>query len=90
MSQTWQPARLAFAHGINSEDLSFIGMEKMQMMATKVVRVRPYPARKIYLPDLLRLQSLGCDASKFYEIHPDDLVTPTQGSWICEHEVVTD
>jgi hypothetical protein len=84
----WQPARLRFTHRYDEESITdFIGMDKLQKLTRKVVRVRPYPARLVSPSDL---RELNCDASKFFEVHPDDLGPEIEGKWICEHEILTD
>lgn len=78
----WQPARFIHAH--RYEDAA-----RLAPYFKKVIRIRPYPARRVNPADLRELE---CDATKFYEIHPEDCEYgyTLGGTWVCEHEILTD
>lgn len=66
----------------------FVGMDALRQYSKKVVRIRPYPIRLVN-PD--ELTELGCDATEFYELHPDDVeIRTARGVWVCAHEILTD
>ena len=81
----WQPARIYPAHNFTGN----MGEGELQKLKSLVLRVRPTelidPTYKPY-----------CDATKFYEVHPDDVqrvwgFEPAPGQdLVCEHEILTD
>lgn len=79
----WQPARMTPAHGVAPR-----AQEKVDFLKSRVIRIRP---AKISKWALLWHRSVGCNAEKFFEVHPDDN-PPFKKTilFFCEHEILTD
>lgn len=82
----WQPAKIVVAHGIIWTDLS---PQELQEALSKVYRVREaLPSPEV----LATYRNRGCNATRFYLVHPQDL--PFEDFvgrlGVCEHEIVTD
>lgn len=73
----WQPARCNPVHGIMRT--------KYEEVRRRHIRIRP--TLREYYPE--EREELGCDAQKFYEVHPDDCFEGC-GDLLCEHEILTD
>lgn len=90
MEAEWQPARITWAHdrGENRQEFAQLNTKELPK---KVVRVKPWEflERQVAL-----YRSIGCDAQKFYIIHPEDAaaIWQTDGCsmQVCEHEILTD
>jgi len=78
----WQPARLFPAHTTGQ-----LSTQQVEEYKKKIFRVRPFQPS----PEALAMyRAVGCDATRFYLIHPDDV--PGRGISVgaCEHEILTD
>jgi hypothetical protein len=84
----WQPARLINAHKGYTKP-SPLTKEEREHFKRKVVRVCEWdPAIDL----LFSYRAAGCDADKFFRIHPEDMPERLAGRIIvhCEHGVLTD
>ena len=84
----WQPARVILAHGLPVGP-QYVTKEEIDPLTKKVVRVRPLAKSELGRVDIEDYKALGCNAQKFYEIHPKDC-HPLCGDVCCEHEVLSD
>ena len=85
--QEWQPARLRLTgHPTNSSPLT---SDERTAALKKIVRVCEWqPSDDL----LVSFRIAGCDAEKFFRIHPDDLADRLAYKVIvqCEHGILTD
>lgn len=77
----WQPARCRPVHRFDPRTHTV----PIDDLKARSIRVRP--TTRQYYPE--EREILGCDASKFYEVHPQDCFEGC-GDLICEHELLTD
>lgn len=81
MEPEWQPARVRnFHEAIADPDIS--GFPEI---FRKVIRIRPFTG----IVAIQDFRNMGCDAEKFYEVHPKDRGR-NMGQLVCEHEILTD
>ena len=84
----WQPGRLVDVHPQLGDEKD-ISQEEIKALTRKVVRGRPAePSLQVFMDYL----AVGCKATKFYELHPDDVELVHGGAtpFACEHEWITD
>jgi hypothetical protein len=82
----WQPARLVLFHKYEPGATDYRTDSEISAIEWRVVRVRP--AIPSQWPQGVRdYRAEGCDAVRFYEIHPADIGCL---AIVCEHEILTD
>jgi hypothetical protein len=83
----WIPARLRRVH--ERGDAVCVDYRKTNPPSRAIVRIRPFDFKEY---EVETYRSMGCDAERFFLIHPEDAIK----HWhervlqICEHEVLTD
>ena len=84
-TKEWQPARLRRVHSREPIKGKTVPAPKLLKFVTVSQIVRVCEAVN---PDLALFRAMGCDATKFYFIHPED--SGVSNAAACEHEVLSD
>jgi hypothetical protein len=85
----WQPARVRQFHSGPRKFPAPISKEELKRIKRSIVRIRETKANADFKRHYE--EDLGCDAARFFVIHPEDTKV---GDWgevlVCEHEILTD